>query len=168
MIHYRRQKVRNFGPALYAPVKPPDRVCQNTSKNPYKITGALAKAVISTIEAVGSACMRFAADHREQVRGDTPPGANRGEQVMRRSARRSNHWAEIAHNFYRPKREKMCACWARRAGDNIGKQCRHKNGEFCAIGGILRSVKKRLLFLRGCAKIYCCKNIRMSVLLKEV
>ena len=117
---------------------------------------------------VGSACMRFAADHREQVRGDTPPGANRGEQVLRRSARRSNHWAEIAHNFYRPEREKTCACWARRAGDNIGKQCRHKNGEFCAIGGILRSVKKRLLFLRGCAKIYCCKNIRMSVLLKEV
>ena len=108
--------------------------------------GALAKAVISTIEAVGSACMRFAADHREQVRGDTPPGANRGAQVLRRSARRSNHWAEIAHNFYRPEREKMCACWARRAGDNIGKQCRHKNGEFCAIGGILRSVKKRLLF----------------------
>ena len=41
-------------PALYAPVKPPDRVCQNTSKNPYKIIGALAKAVISTIEAVGT------------------------------------------------------------------------------------------------------------------
>ena len=111
---------------------------------------------------------RHAAEQREQARGDTPPGANRGEQVLRRSARRSNCRAEIAHNFYRPKREKMCACWARRAGDNIGKQCRHKNEEFCAIGGILRSVKKRLLFLRGCAKIYCCKNIRMSVLLKEV
>ena len=35
--------------------------------------GALAKAVISTIEAVGSACMRFAADHREQARGGSPP-----------------------------------------------------------------------------------------------
>ena len=41
----------------------------------YCLPGALAQTVISTIEAVGSACMRFAADHHDQVRGNTPPGA---------------------------------------------------------------------------------------------
>ena len=36
--------------------------------------GALAKAVIFTTEPVGSACMRFAGDQREQVSPDTGPG----------------------------------------------------------------------------------------------